>query len=109
MTRHSETHRFSAYQIQEVTGAKRRWIKEICGCYKITEVSMVDNFLTKKYAQAVYTKRCFTINQEKRWSVINCRDFKKILQDYVAILSVFTKVADAVITDIFMEMMLQIF
>lgn len=83
-----------------VTGAGKvgGGIKEILDAIKITEVS-VDNFLTKKYAQAVYTQiDVLDYNKRKDGQVINCKDFYENPTDYVGDFERFTKVADVVIT-----------
>lgn len=73
-------------------------IKEILDAIKITEVS-TDNFLTKKYAQAVYTQiDVLDYNKRIDGQVLNCRDFYNNPKDYVGNFERFTKVADIVIT-----------
>ena len=73
-------------------------IKEILDAIKITEVS-VDNFLSKKYAQAVYTQiDVLDYNKRIDGQVINCKDFYENPTDYVGDFERFTKVADVLIT-----------
>lgn len=73
-------------------------IKEILDAIKITEVS-VDNFLTKKYAQAVYTQiDVLDYNKRKDGQLITCKDFYENPTEYVGNFERFTKVADIVIT-----------
>lgn len=73
-------------------------IKEILDAIKITEVS-VDNFLTKKYAQAVYTQiDVLDYNKRIDGQVLNCKDFYENPTEYLADFERFTKVADVLIT-----------
>ncbi|SDX14422.1 NAD(P)-dependent oxidoreductase [Flavobacterium degerlachei] len=73
-------------------------IKEILDAIKITEVS-VDNFLTKKYAQAVYTQiDVLDYNKRIDGQVLNCKDFYTNPKEYVGNFERFTKVSDIVIT-----------
>jgi alanine dehydrogenase len=73
-------------------------IKEILDAIKITEVS-VDNFLTKKYAQAVYTQiDVLDYNKRIDGQVLNCKDFYNNPKEYVGNFERFTKVSDIVIT-----------
>lgn len=73
-------------------------IKEILDAIKITEVT-VDNFLTKKYAQAVYTQiDVLEYNKRIDGSVLGCNDFYHNPEEYVSNFERFTKVSDILIT-----------
>ena len=73
-------------------------IKEILDAIKITEVS-VDNFLSKKYTQAVYTQiDVLDYNKRIDGQVLNCQDFYENAKEYIGNFERFTKVADIVIT-----------
>jgi alanine dehydrogenase len=73
-------------------------IKEILDAIKITEVT-VDNFLTKKYAQAVYTQiDVLDYNKRIDGQVVNCKDFYNNPKEYIGNFERFTKVSDILIT-----------
>jgi alanine dehydrogenase len=80
------------------TGKVGNGIKEILDAIKITEVT-VDNFLSKKYAQAVYTQiGVLEYNKRIDGRVLDCNDFYLNPGDYVSDFERFTKVSDIVIT-----------
>ena len=80
------------------TGKVGSGIKEILDAIKITEVS-VDNFLTKKYAQAVYTQiDVLDYNKRIDGRVLDCKDFYQNPKEYVSNFERFTKVSDILIT-----------
>lgn len=73
-------------------------IKEVLDAIKITEVS-VDNFLSKKYAQAVYTQiDVLDYNKRIDGQVLNCKDFYDNPKEYIVDFERFTKVSDILIT-----------
>jgi alanine dehydrogenase len=73
-------------------------IKEILDAMKIKEVS-IENYLTKNYAQAVYTQiEVLDYNKRIDGKVIDCKDFYKNPTEYVSDFERFTKVSDIVIT-----------
>ena len=80
------------------TGKVGGGIKEILDAIKIKEVS-VDNYLTKNYAQAVYTQiDVMDYNKRIDGQVINCKDFYTNPTAYVGNFERFTKVSEIVIT-----------
>jgi alanine dehydrogenase len=80
------------------TGKVGNGIKEILDAIKITEVT-VDNFLSKKYAQAVYTQiGVMEYNKRIDGRVLDCNDFYLNPSEYVSDFERFTKVSDIVIT-----------
>jgi alanine dehydrogenase len=80
------------------TGKVGNGIKEILDAIKITEVT-VDNFLTKKYAQAVYTQiDVLDYNKRMDGKVLDCKDFYENPKEYVSNFERFTKVSDILIT-----------
>jgi alanine dehydrogenase len=80
------------------TGKVGGGIKEILDAIKITEVT-VDNFLTKKYAQAVYTQiGVLDYNKRMDGRVLDCNDFYLNPEEYVSDFERFTKVSDILIT-----------
>tara|TARA_R110000868_G_scaffold89603_2_gene249382 strand:- start:2257 stop:3459 length:1203 start_codon:yes stop_codon:yes gene_type:complete len=80
------------------TGKVGGGIKEILDAIKIKEVT-VDNYLTKNYAQAVYTQiDVMDYNKRKDGQVINCKDFYTNPTEYVGNFERFTKVSEIVIT-----------
>jgi alanine dehydrogenase len=80
------------------TGKVGGGIKEILDAIKVKEVT-VDNYLTKNYAQAVYTQiDVMDYNRRKDGQVINCKDFYTNPTDYVGNFERFTKVSEIVIT-----------
>lgn len=73
-------------------------IKEILDAMKIKEVS-IENYLTKNYAQAVYTQiEVLDYNKRIDGKVIDCKDFYKNPTEYVSDFERFAKVSDIVIT-----------
>ncbi|WP_339920383.1 NAD(P)-dependent oxidoreductase [uncultured Flavobacterium sp.] len=73
-------------------------IKEILDAMKIKEVS-IENYLTKNYAQAVYTQiEVLDYNKRIDGKVLDCKDFYKNPTEYVSDFERFTKVSDIVIT-----------
>jgi alanine dehydrogenase len=73
-------------------------IKEILDAIKITEVT-VDNFLTKKYAQAVYIQiDVLDYNKRIDGRVLGCSDFYQNPEEYVSNFERFIKVSDILIT-----------
>ncbi|TDE03513.1 NAD(P)-dependent oxidoreductase [Flavobacterium hiemivividum] len=73
-------------------------IKEILDAMKIKEVS-VDNYLTKNYAQPVYTQiDVLDYNKRIDGKVLDCMDFYQNPMEYVGDFERFTKVSDIVIT-----------
>jgi alanine dehydrogenase len=80
------------------TGKVGGGIKEILDAIKITEVT-VDNFLTKKYSQAVYTQiGVLDYNKRMDGRVLDCNDFYLNPEEYVSDFERFTKVSDILIT-----------
>jgi alanine dehydrogenase len=73
-------------------------IKEVLDAIKIKQVS-VDDYLTKNFAQAVYTQiDVLDYNSRKDGQIINCKDFYSNPEEYVGNFERFTKVSDIVIT-----------
>ncbi|WP_369752166.1 NAD(P)-dependent oxidoreductase [Flavobacterium sp. WC2409] len=73
-------------------------IKEVLDAIKITEVS-VENFLSKKYAQAVYTQiDVLDYNKRIDGQVLNCKDFYDNPKEYIGDFERFTKVSEILIT-----------
>tara|TARA_R110000868_G_scaffold174940_4_gene411825 strand:+ start:975 stop:2177 length:1203 start_codon:yes stop_codon:yes gene_type:complete len=73
-------------------------IKEVLDAIKITEVS-VENFLSKKYAQAVYTQiDVLDYNKRIDGQVLNCKDFYENPKEYTGDFERFTKVSEILIT-----------
>jgi alanine dehydrogenase len=80
------------------TGKVGGGIKEILDAMKIKEVS-VENYLTKNYAQPVYTQiDVLDYNKRIDGKVLDCSDFYKNPTDYISNFDRFTKVSDIVIT-----------
>lgn len=73
-------------------------VKEILDAIKVKSVT-VENFLTKKYTQSVYTQiDVLDYNGRKDGTVIDNNDFFQNPQDYESTFERFTKVSDIVIT-----------
>jgi hypothetical protein len=68
------------------TGKVGGGIKEILDAMKIKEVS-VENYLTKNYAQPVYTKLMLDYNKRIDGKVLDCNDFYKTQRIILVILS----------------------
>ncbi|MFT5251760.1 MAG: alanine dehydrogenase [Flavobacteriales bacterium] len=80
------------------TGKVGGGIKEILDAMKMKQVT-VENYLTKNYAQAVYTQiDVMDYNSRIDGNVINCKDFYTNPTDYVGNFERFTKVSEIVIT-----------
>lgn len=80
------------------TGKVGNGAKEILDAIKVKEVS-VENYLTKNYAQPVYTQiDVLEYNKRKDGQVLDFTDFYKNPQDYVSNFERFTKVSDIYIT-----------
>jgi alanine dehydrogenase len=80
------------------TGKVGSGVKEVLDAIKITEVS-VKNYLTKNYAQAVYTQiDVLDYNKRKDGQELDFNDFCTNPQDYVSDFERFTKVSDIYIT-----------
>jgi alanine dehydrogenase len=80
------------------TGKVGAGITEILDAMKIKEVS-VENYLTKNYAQPVYTQiDVLDYNKRIDGQVLDCSDFYKNPTDYSINFERFTKVSDIVIT-----------
>jgi alanine dehydrogenase len=80
------------------TGKVGGGITEILDAMKIKEVS-VENYLTKNYAQPVYTQiDVLDYNKRIDGLVLDCSDFYKNPTDYSINFERFTKVSDIVIT-----------
>jgi alanine dehydrogenase len=80
------------------TGKVGNGIKEILDAIKITEVT-VDNFLSKKYAQAVYTQiGVLEYNKRTDGSILDYNDFYLNPSEYHSNFERFTKAADILIT-----------
>jgi alanine dehydrogenase len=80
------------------TGKVGGGIKEILDAMKIKEVS-VENYLTKNYAQPVYTQiDVLGYNKRIDGKVLDCSDFYTNPTEYVTDFERFTKVSDIVIT-----------
>ncbi|MDI1304924.1 MAG: NAD(P)-dependent oxidoreductase [bacterium] len=80
------------------TGKVGNGAKEILDAIKVKEVS-VENYLTKNYAQPVYTQiDVLEYNKRKDGQVLDFTDFYKTPQDYVSNFERFTKVSDIYIT-----------
>lgn len=80
------------------TGKVGGGIKEILDAMKMKQVT-VENYLTKNYAQAVYTQiDVMEYNSRIDGKVINCKDFYTNPSDYVGNFERFTKVSEIVIT-----------
>ncbi len=80
------------------TGKVGGGTKEVFDAIKIKKVSP-ENYLTKKYAQAVYTQiDVLDYNKRKDGQVINNNDFFQNPQDYISDFERFTKVSDIYIT-----------
>lgn len=72
--------------------------KEVLDAIKVKEVS-VENYLTKNYAQAVYTQiDVLEYNKRKDGQVLDFTDFYTNPQEYVSDFERFTKVSDIYIT-----------
>ncbi len=73
-------------------------VKEILNAIKVKEVP-VDNYLSKKYAQAVFTQiDVLDYNKRKDGQVLDFQDFVQNPQDYISDFERFTKVSDIYIT-----------
>lgn len=80
------------------TGKVGGGVKEILDAIKVKSVT-VENFLSKNYAQAVYTQiDVLEYNKRKDGSILGLEDFFKNPQDYESNFERFTKVSDIVIT-----------
>lgn len=80
------------------TGKVGSGVKEVLDAIKIKEVT-VENYLTKNYAQAVYTQiDVLDYNKRKDGQELDFNDFCKNPQDYVSDFERFTKVSDIYIT-----------
>lgn len=80
------------------TGKVGNGVKEVLDAIKIKEVS-VENYLTKTYAQPVYTQiDVLDYNVRKDERVLDFNDFFQNPQDYVSNFERFTKVSDIYIT-----------
>ena len=80
------------------TGKVGNGAKEILDAIKIKEVS-VENYLTKNYAQAVYTQiDVLEYNKRKDGQVLDFTDFYQNPTEYVSDFEKFTKVSDIYIT-----------
>ena len=80
------------------TGKVGNGAKEILDAIKIKEVS-VENYLTKKYAQPVYTQiDVLEYNKRKDGQVLDFTDFYQNPTEYVSDFEKFTKVSDVYIT-----------
>jgi len=80
------------------TGKVGSGVKEVLDAIKIKEVS-VENYLSKNYAQAVYTQiDVLDYNIRKDGEILDFNDFFKNSQDYVSNFERFTKVSDIFIT-----------
>jgi alanine dehydrogenase len=80
------------------TGKVGSGVKEVLDAIKIKEVT-VENYLSKNYAQAVYTQiDVLDYNIRKDGEVLDFNDFFKNFQDYVSNFERFTKVSDIYIT-----------
>ncbi|MES2239396.1 MAG: NAD(P)-dependent oxidoreductase [Bacteroidota bacterium] len=80
------------------TGKVGGGVKEILDAIKVKSVT-VENYLTKNYAQAVYTQiDALEYNKRKDDSVLELEDFFQNPQDYENNFERFTKVSDIVIT-----------
>ncbi|MFV5700017.1 NAD(P)-dependent oxidoreductase [Flavobacterium sp. ZT3R17] len=80
------------------TGKVGNGAKEILDAIKVKEVS-VENYLTKNYAQPVYTQiDVLEYNKRKDGQVLDFTDFYKNPQEYVSNFERFTKVSDIYIT-----------
>lgn len=85
------------------TGKVGNGAKEILDAIKIKEVS-VENYLTKNYAQPVYTQiDVLEYNKRKDGKVLDFKDFFKNPQEYVSDFERFTKVSDIYITGHFYD------
>ena len=80
------------------TGKVGSGVKEVLDAIKIKEVT-VENYLTKNYAQAVYTQiDVLDYNKRKDGQELGFNDFYQNPQDYVSNFERFTKVSDIYIT-----------
>ncbi|MFV5685905.1 NAD(P)-dependent oxidoreductase [Flavobacterium sp. GB2R13] len=80
------------------TGKVGNGAKEILDAIKVKEVS-VENYLTKNYAQPVYTQiDVLEYNKRKDGQVLDFTDFYKSPQEYLSDFERFTKVSDIYIT-----------
>ena len=80
------------------TGKVGNGAKEVLDAIKIKEVS-VENYLTKNYAQPVYTQiDVLEYNKRKDGQVLDFTDFYSNPKDYVSDFERFTKVSDIYIT-----------
>lgn len=80
------------------TGKVGNGVKEVLDAIKIKEVS-VENYLTKNYAQAVYTQiDVLEYNKRKEGEVLDFNDFYDNPQGYLSDFERFTKVSDIYIT-----------
>ncbi|MFV5693478.1 NAD(P)-dependent oxidoreductase [Flavobacterium sp. LT1R49] len=83
-----------------ITGAGKvgNGAKEVLDAMKVKEVS-VENYLTKNYAQPVYTQvDVLEYNKRKDGKVLDFTDFYENPQEYVSDFERFTKVSDIYIT-----------
>jgi alanine dehydrogenase len=80
------------------TGKVGNGAKEVLDAIKVKEVS-VENYLTKNYAQPVYTQiDVLEYNKRKDGQIIDFTDFYENPQEYVSDFERFTKVSDLYIT-----------
>jgi alanine dehydrogenase len=80
------------------TGKVGSGVKEVLDAIKIKEVS-VENYLTKNYAQAVYTQiDVLDYNKRKDGKLLDFNDFFQNPQEYESNFERFTKVSDIYIT-----------
>ena len=80
------------------TGKVGSGVKEVLDAIKITEVS-VENYLSKNYAQAVYTQiDVLEYNKRKDGQELDFNDFCQHPEEYVSDFERFTKVSDIYIT-----------
>jgi alanine dehydrogenase len=80
------------------TGKVGSGVKEVLDAIKIKEVT-VENYLTKNYAQAVYTQiDVLDYNKRKDGQELGFNDFYENPQEYISNFERFTKVSDIYIT-----------
>lgn len=80
------------------TGKVGSGVKEVLDAIKIKEVT-VENYLTKNYAQAVYTQiDVLDYNKRKDGQELDFNDFYENPQEYISNFERFTKVSDIYIT-----------
>ncbi|MBC7846477.1 MAG: alanine dehydrogenase [Flavobacterium sp.] len=80
------------------TGNVGSGVKEVLDAIKVKEVS-IENYLTKKYAQSVYTQiHALDYNHRIDGKVLDLNDFSQNSQEYTSSFEPFTKVSDIYIT-----------